>query len=455
MIPSDIDCLIPVERRTLVILNRFGSSKPIKSFKIDGCVTGELHPHGSAYGTLVNLVRNGFASSEDSSWGGYGLVDSPPTASRYSETRIEPWVSKFAFEFINYVPWEMLELDSEPLYLPSILPLGLIGDGVINGISFYKTLIPRYRKEDLARRLKFLIENGQPPKPRSFDSKMDEKKYGPKIEPCKKNCVLVEKDKNAFYRLLMLGEGAIDYCPNITTRTETVFRGKKTQKVNYVSIEGRAPNGTFEPLLKAYEKGTLPITNAPIDQSSKLDIKVYLEPKRGIDIDEFIDKISDKFLNKTIHFKCYTCNLDGVVHQTSIDELLLNCFHHWKKAYRKKIVGDVLKVNEAVLEYFICSFIRDKFSEKLNSIEDILKLWDSKTAVDFYEVEEETNKIITKKYVITEEDIKKIYYGSSIRKLVEFKKTLTDCQKRIEVLQKELNEIDENSVKRIIDICGD
>ena len=66
-----------------------------------------------------------------------------------TETRILPWVSKFAFEFIKYVPWEMLELDSEPLYLPSILPLGLIGNGVFTSISFYRTMIPKYSKEDL------------------------------------------------------------------------------------------------------------------------------------------------------------------------------------------------------------------------------------------------------------------------------------------------------------------
>ena len=40
MIPSNIDCLIPVERRVLVIMNRFGSAHPVKSFKIDGCIVG-------------------------------------------------------------------------------------------------------------------------------------------------------------------------------------------------------------------------------------------------------------------------------------------------------------------------------------------------------------------------------------------------------------------------------
>lgn len=135
MIPLNIDCLLPVERRILLIMQRIANRIPVKSLKIDGTVVGELHPHGSSYSTIVNLVRNGLADKNFSSWGGIGLKDCPAPASRYTETKIEPWVSKFAFEYIDYVPWEVLELEKEPLYLPSLLPLGLIGDGVINGIK--------------------------------------------------------------------------------------------------------------------------------------------------------------------------------------------------------------------------------------------------------------------------------------------------------------------------------
>ena len=83
MIPLNIDCLIPAQRRVLLVLNQLGTSKPIKSFKIDGIVTGTYHPHGSAYGTLVELVRNGFADDSVSSWGGVGLNNAPAPASKY------------------------------------------------------------------------------------------------------------------------------------------------------------------------------------------------------------------------------------------------------------------------------------------------------------------------------------------------------------------------------------
>ena len=457
MIPSDIDCLIPVERRVLVILNRFGSSKPIKSFKIDGCVTGELHPHGSAYGTLVGLVRGGFASRSDSSWGGYGLNDSPPPASRYSETRIEPWVSRFAFEFVNHVPWEMLELDSEPLYLPSILPLGLIGDGVISGISFHRTLIPKYRKEDLALRLKFLLEEcggSLPSKPKSFEGNLNPKKYGPPIQPNKSNCEVVEREPNAFYRLLLLGEGAVGYNPKTSVREESVFRNNKKQKVEYLSVEGRAPNATFDPLLKAYEKGLIPIANAPVDQSKDLDIRIYLEPKRSVSSEELLEKIADKYLNKTLHFRCYTCNLQGVVRQTSVDQLLLNAYNHWKEAYRRKLFGDVQKTNDSVVEYAVCTFIRGCLDANINRVEDILgRLKPSDREVEVFEVDSNSNQIQKVPYQLTDKDFENIYRETPIRRLVEYKKTLDSSYERIDALQKEINEIDINSMRRIDDIA--
>lgn len=453
MIPLNIDCLIPVERRTLLILNRFGYSAPVKSFKIDGCVTGELHPHGSAYGTLVNLVRNGFASDTDSTWGGIGLNDCPAPASRYSTTRIKPWVSKFAFEFIKHVPWENLELDYEPLYLPSILPLGLIGDGLINGISYYKTVIPKYSKEDLAIRLKWLIEHGKPEPPKNWEKKMSVDKYGPIIKPNKADCNLSENEKNAYYKLLLLGEAEILYSPKVQKREIEVERNRKKQKIQVVSIEGRAPNATFDPLLKAYEKGTLPISNAPIDQSKGMNICVYLELKKSTNIDSFMETLSSKYLNRVIHYKCYTCNLEGRVFQTSIDTLLLNCFIHWKEAYRKKLISDILSLNSKILEYHVCSFIRDQVKLNVTSLNDILLAWNKlkKNKIKFYSVNE--NNIITEiDYVITVDDFTKIYNSKPIKSLVEFKATIDECENRKKEFQDCLSNIDTHAVKRIDEI---
>ena len=450
MIPSDIDCLIPVERRVLVIMDRFGSNHPVKSFKIDGCVTGELHPHGSAYGTITQLVRNGFASADEGSWGGIGLIDAPAAASRYTETRILPWVSKFAFEFIKFVPWEMLELDSEPLYLPSVLPLGLIGDGINSGIAFHKTVIPKYSKEDLAKRLEWLLINGKPNPPKKWDSNLSEDKYGPCIRPCKKDCELKEDEKNAFYKLLITGEGNIEYQPHVLLKNINTNKKNKSS-IQVVSIEGRAPNSNFDSLRKAYEKNQLPLSSSPIDQSKKMDVKVYLELKRGTNSKEFIKNLSDKFLNKVTHFKCYMSDLRGTVHQTPIDDLLLNCYSHWKKAYLNKLKNDVLKLNDKIIEYYICSFIRDQIKNKVNNLDEILKSWKKDTSINIFNVDDE-NKIQKIKYVIKEENIINIYNNTSVKRLVEYKSTLNESLNKIKNLQNELDNLDEICINRVREI---
>ena len=454
MIPSNIDALIPVERRTLLILNRFGYEKPIKSYKIDGCVIGELHPHGSAYPTLVNLVRNGFASDTDSTWGGIGLTDCPAPAARYSETRIKPWVSKFAFEFIKYVPWEMLELEKEPLYLPSILPLGLIGDGVINGISFHRTIIPRYKKTDLAKRLVWLLEHPDFTPPKSFNGKMTEEKYGPCIKPNKNDCLVVEDEKNAFYKLLMCGEGKVEYQPKAHIAEIEVFRNKKKQQINVISINGRAPNATFTPLMTAYEKNSLPLNSIPTDQSKAMHVCVYLEPKKGIQIQDLLHKVSVKYLNKSINFKCFFCNLSGDVQQVSIDQILLNCFHYWKNAYCEKIYGDILILNDRLIEYVICSFLQKILKNEkktVHRLEDVLALWENQK-IKIFDIDRKNRKICDKEFEVKETHLIQIYNKSPIRRLIEYKTSYDSILDRKQKLEKELQNIDLNAKNRVSQI---
>ena len=162
-IPFSIDCLKPVERRVLLVLFQEARRNLVKSARITGTTIAKYHPHGplSCYDSLVNLVRNGLASDEGGSWGGPGLKDKPPAADRYTETKLSKWVDKFAFDLIDFVPWEELELEKEPIYLPCPLPIGLIGSGIINGMAFHKTVIPKYSIEDLSIRLLWLLENEQ------------------------------------------------------------------------------------------------------------------------------------------------------------------------------------------------------------------------------------------------------------------------------------------------------
>lgn len=266
MIPLNIDGLIPVNRRLLLTMHRI-ARKTTKSARIVGELIGTLHAHGdsAAYESLVNLVRNGFADSTKSTWGGPGLVDAPAPASRYTETSILPWVDKMGFEYVDYVPWESLELDKEPLYLPSIVPIGLIGGGIHVGLAYHKTVIPKYKKQDLVKRLLWLLRVGKKYKvPDDFSQDLSESEYGPFIAPYKDDCNVVEEEKNAFVKILMSGDGRVSYNPKVMLNES----GKNIK----LEILGRAPLATFQSLLNDYAKNLLPFTDKPIDQSKNLFI---------------------------------------------------------------------------------------------------------------------------------------------------------------------------------------
>ena len=161
-IPWYIDCLKPVERRLLLVMHQIAKNKEMPSDRILGECTGKYHPHGSVgvYKTLAGLVHQNLADGSFGEFGVPGLDGKKPSASRYTETKLMPWVEELAFKYVDYVPWEALERDNpEPLFLPSPIPVGLIGDGVITGITFYTTLIPKYKLQDLARRSVWLLEN--------------------------------------------------------------------------------------------------------------------------------------------------------------------------------------------------------------------------------------------------------------------------------------------------------
>ena len=58
--PLDIDGLKPVERRVLLSAYKIARAKFVKSRQVDAYTIGHYHPHGECYGTIVQLVRQGF-----------------------------------------------------------------------------------------------------------------------------------------------------------------------------------------------------------------------------------------------------------------------------------------------------------------------------------------------------------------------------------------------------------
>lgn len=424
-IPLFIDCLKPVERRSLYGAYEIARNKLVKTAKIIGHVIGNYHPHGDqAMGSVfANLVHNKYLSDKGGTWGGIGLKDFDAASPRYTETKLEKWVDDLAFELIKFTPFEQLELDPEPLFLPSPIPLGLIGDGVISGIGFHKTVIPKYKIEDLAKRLLFLIDNNlQKP---IFDGNKTTN-LGPCIKPCKNDCDAKELTKDYdFYNILINGIGDVVYTPKFHIKKTTVNKNNKKINVECLFIEGRSPLTSYERLNLACSNGKIPVAELPTDLSKEMNVNICIEPKKGLDINEFTDTIINKYCTKKISFCCLTSDFNGKVNQIGIDDILIENYKKWIDVFHTKLQDDINQVNKNIIQNEVCSQIKSIIVKyNVNYVDEIVKKFNFNIPVS---IEEYNSLKWNKKSVyITEDMIINICNTTSIKKLVEFKSQKTE-----------------------------
>jgi hypothetical protein len=402
-IPSYIDGLKPVERRLLLTLHEVAKSQLVKSAKVIGTALAKYHPHGDAalYGTLVNLVDQGYAIGQGN-WGSPGLDDDGPASLRYTECKLEKWVETLAFEYINYVPYEEFELEPEPIYIPCPLPIGLIGHGVITGISFYRTLIPKFKIGELAKRLVYLLEN----------------KKGTNIEiwPNFKYCDIRELEPNQMNSILTTGIGTLNIIPN----------GKLDTK--NIRIQGRVPNSSFGSLEKDADKLDIYL----LDESGS-SIDIVVEPKRrGTNLQTLGTTIWNDYLIKNLNFNNIFCDNDGKVNSYGIDDILINNYNLWKFSVKLKCVDDYNKLSDKKFELMIVQIIRYIFETyKCNKVEEIIakyqelkKTHNISIEVDKFDVD--SGKWSKEVKSIDDKDILDVCNKRSIKNLVE---TIIDIQK--------------------------
>jgi hypothetical protein len=439
-IPLFIDGLKPVERRLLLSLHETASNKYVKSAKVVGHVIGSYHPHGdqSAYGSLVDMVKRGLVLGEGN-FGTEGLEDDPPAAMRYTEVKAQPWVNNMAFRYCDpkFIPWKDLELDLEPMYLPSPLPIGLIGDGVISGIAFSTTTIPRYKSKDLAKRLVWILEKTIAKDGiRGFDMEadFDPVQVGPIIKPSILNCSTVETEKNAYIKLLIKGWGSIRVIPN----------GNINSKKKEIHINGKAPlRHGFGVLAKKCDGVD---SKGKPAKSGTIDAKIKDLSKSIVDIAVFPDKPRVQNLNKlatqvwevvspNIVFNCQYCDFEGKIHQLGIDQILVTCYNYWKDAVLKKKVYDTLRLFDKFYEMHIIYYIRQLDINTITNVDDVVNKLIA-NGVTSQPVNCETFDYIRNQWTVSpktinETDIRSVCQNKNIKQLIEVNIDFTTIANKI------------------------
>jgi hypothetical protein len=363
-LPWEIDLLKPVERRLLLTLSQFARHKFEKSAKVVGLGLAHYHPHGdqACYGSLVGLVQRGFAVGQGN-WGSPGLIDSKAASMRYSEVKANKFLTDGFTEFLEYASWEELELDSEPLYLPFYIPIGLIGEGLIQGIGLHICKIPRYKFPDLIKRLISLIEDHE---------------VRPTLIPNLGDNAVFEDNPGAYEKICSIGEGIIQCVPKIQVAK------------NGIHILSKNPINGLNALL-AYNNDYEKKNGQPFFESvdlSKKTLNVFVSPKRGPVTQDFIKEIVT-IISCKIHIKIHVVCPTSNVQLIGVDALLLNSYTKWVAAYLAKLNHDLVKLNQKLLELNIILEIRKilEANPTVKSINDIVILNTSKyTSKDIEEV---------------------------------------------------------------------
>lgn len=401
------DGLKPVERRILLTTFMVAKDKFVKSARITGNCMAKFHPHSDAYGTLVQLVRQGLIDGQGNFGNSLGVDPSPPAASRYTECRLSTFTYNIAFKLIRHVPWVESELDDEPEYIPTMYPMCLLGNEYTQGIGFgYRTYIPCYEIGDLKTRLLWLLTK---------------KGAEPIIKP-KSDCKITATNTD-LKNLLTTGKGKIN--------VEGVTRVNNIN--NKLTVKSWPPGRRFEALLNrpSIRKFLENQDIGYIDSSSgangtSIVFSVLKQRNRDKIFAEFLKQIKEA-VKGSISFESVMVDLKQNVSVVSIDDMLLKTYERFKDANTNMLNHELDKNKRLIDEYNYLSLIKTPLTVILGG-----------TTLNF----EEKVKFISTQSKISEKIVRDLLSKYHIRKLLTFDtdtKDLEEKNKQVLLLLQDVN----------------
>jgi len=333
--PLDIDGLKPVERRVLLSSYKIARAKFVKSRQVDAYTIGHYHPHGECYGTIVQLVRQGFLVGQGNFGSNVGVEPVGAAAPRYTECRIDPRTLDLAFKYIKYVPEVPTELGAkEPIYLPTMIPICLLGSEYTQGIGFgYKTFIPCYSFNDLKNRLMWLLGHRKT-----------------EVVPVPISDCTVTASTADLKQLLTTGKMRID--------VEGII--EENPKQNKVILKSWPPGKRFQSILNKFSKeldaGLVGFTDLSATET-KIVFQVLRERNRDKIYQEFVAKLKE-VIKGAISFEITMVNIDSKVIVKSIDHLLLDTYQMFSEMNEKMLSDEITRISDVIEEYNLLDIIR-------------------------------------------------------------------------------------------------
>ena len=378
--------------------------KLTKCRQVDTYTNGNYHPHGECYGTVVQMVKQGYLIGQGNFGTNVGVEVTGPAASRYTECQLNPATYEMAFKYVKYVKWVPTELDDiEPEVLPTMYPFCLMGTEYTQGIGFgFRTFIPCYLVSDLYKRLLWLLGI---------------RKRKPIIAPIT-DCKIVS-DSRVLDELLTTGKAKLD--------VEGII--EIDARLNKVKLRSWPPGKRFESFLNKFNKELAENMIGFSDLSVKeteIVFQVMRERNRDKIFNEFVEKL-ESCIKGTISFETTVVDQNQKVQVMPIDEMLLNTFNNFKQINDVMLGKEINDTQESIVEMNTLDIIKPILSTCLKNGYDVdqsLEIIEKETPVSKKDAGEMINKYKIRKLLTLDTDTNQLKMKAM--DLIDKKKNLTD-----------------------------
>lgn len=270
-IPDLYDGLKPVQRRVLQTMLEEGvlpDKRYVKCARITGLTMGFYHPHGGAYGALVNMAT---PWNNNIPWidghGNFGSTTDNPAAERYTECRLQESALRLLLQ--NSKQWETRDnydgSRQEAVRFNSAIPSVLLNGDTGIAVGFATKLAP-HNLTEVANAVKSLGSRTPSPLYPDFPT----------------GCDIVNDEGLTLYA--RTGSGPIRTRAKLETATKSAAKGKTKGILTFTHLPPSTnPEKLGEQIKEALEKGKIDGIAEIVDESDLTGDRLTVITKPGVE----------------------------------------------------------------------------------------------------------------------------------------------------------------------------
>lgn len=410
--PSVFDGLKEVQRRCLYASYKDAPASMTKLSTIAGLIMA-YHPHAEASDVVVKM-----AGEHQSSFplydtqGNFGDLESPASAPRYLECKLNNTAKNLYFKLIDEAPMENFEVQEEPVYLPTLFPVAFLQGCFGVGQGTPNVLIPELEFESLKNFVINYIKTGN--KVVTADNFVRFTDYD-QIQKTNRDESIMD--------VLNTGKGTVVYSPDIELKN------------NKITIRNIYVLAQFSSLLEKLKPDIVADKIDVRDESGEEKVWVIEKVKNKVfDMEACAKMLKSRFTFKE-RYAMYFYDELGKVRAYSLGEVIELCYEKYKEAYIDKLNKeiDVMCVQRMITDCLglMSELAVDIVTDNKMSDEDKVK------AIKLV-IKDEYNEYVIKKCL-----------DKPIKYLKKDEKAIKKIENNIKALQKTINSIDSTIVDEL------